>query len=101
MFPGGHPSKYYRSPMLLNFSDQTRTGVFNMVWSYTLHTRSYVVANKNALKLGTFLHSTILTQRGGGNVMKSIFVISGLSLDLKKTPEIKALLPTSVMIHTS
>ena len=22
--------------MLLNFSDQTRTGVFNMVWSYTV-----------------------------------------------------------------
>ena len=100
MFPGGHPSKYYRSPMLLNFSDQTRTGVFNMVWSYTLHTRSYVVANKNALKLEHF-YTAQLSHKGGGDVMKSIFVISGLSLDLKKTPEIKALLPTSVLIDTS
>ena len=84
--------------MLLNFSDQTRTGAFNMVWSYTLDTRGYVVANKNALKLEPFLHSTILTQREDTT---SLFGISGLSLDLKKTPEIEALLPTSVLIHTS
>ena len=32
VFPGGLPSKYWPGPMLLNFSDQTRTGVFNMVW---------------------------------------------------------------------
>ena len=31
-FPSGLPSKYYPGPMLLNFSDRTRTGVFNMVW---------------------------------------------------------------------
>ena len=30
VFPGGHPSKYWL--MLLNFSDRTRTGVFNMIW---------------------------------------------------------------------
>ena len=54
MFPGGHPSKYSQGSMLLNFSDQTRTGAFNMVWSYTLDNRGYVVANKNALKLEHF-----------------------------------------------
>ena len=32
MFPGGHPSKYWLGSMLLNFSDRTRTGVFNMIW---------------------------------------------------------------------
>ena len=31
-FPCGLPSKYYLGPMLLNFSDWTRTGVFNMEW---------------------------------------------------------------------
>ena len=30
-------SKYYPGPMLTNFSDLTRTGVFNMVWSLTKH----------------------------------------------------------------
>ena len=34
-FPSGLPSKYYPGPMLLNFSDRTRTGVFNMVWPLT------------------------------------------------------------------
>ena len=33
MFPGGHPSKYYPDPTLLNFADRTRSGVFNVVWS--------------------------------------------------------------------
>ena len=35
MFPSGLPSKYYPGPMLLNFSDRTRTGAFNMVWPLT------------------------------------------------------------------
>src|SRR6266404_6033989 len=34
-FPSGLPSKYYPGPILLNFSDRTRTGVFNMVWPLT------------------------------------------------------------------
>ena len=86
--------------MLLNFSDQTRTGAFNMVWSYTLDARSYVVANKNAL---TLEHSDTakLAHTGKGDDMTSPFGISGPSLDLKKTPEIKALLPASDLIHTS
>ena len=33
LFPGGHPSKYWAGPTLLNFSDRTRTGVFSVVWS--------------------------------------------------------------------
>ena len=32
MFPGGHPSKYWLDSTLLNFSDRTRTGVFNVIW---------------------------------------------------------------------
>ena len=32
MFPGGHPSKYYPDPTLLNFADRTRSGAFNVVW---------------------------------------------------------------------
>ena len=32
VFPGGHPSKYWLGSMLLNYSDRTRTGVFNMIW---------------------------------------------------------------------
>ena len=31
-FPSGLPSKYYPGPTLLDFSDRTRTGMFNMVW---------------------------------------------------------------------
>ena len=33
LFPGGHPSKYWAGPTLLNFGDQTGTGAFNVVWS--------------------------------------------------------------------
>ena len=33
LFPGGHPSKYLAGSTLLNFSDQTRTGVLSVVWS--------------------------------------------------------------------
>ena len=33
VFPGGPPSKYYPGPTMLNFRDQTRTGVFIVVWS--------------------------------------------------------------------
>ena len=32
LFPGGHPSKYWAGTTLLNFGDQTRTGVFSVVW---------------------------------------------------------------------
>ena len=32
-FPDGPPFKYYPGRTLLNFRDQTRTGVFNVVWS--------------------------------------------------------------------
>ena len=40
-FPSGLPSKYYPGPMLLNFSDRTRTGVFNMVWPLTRNRAKY------------------------------------------------------------
>ena len=32
VFPGGHPSKYWLSSTLLDFSDQTRTGIFSVIW---------------------------------------------------------------------
>ena len=32
LFPGGHPSKYWAGPTLLNFGDRTRTGAFSVVW---------------------------------------------------------------------
>ena len=32
MFQGGHPSKYWVDSTLLNFSDRTRTDVFNVIW---------------------------------------------------------------------
>ena len=32
------PSKYYQGPTILNFRDQTRTGVFIGVWSKTRFT---------------------------------------------------------------
>ena len=31
--PGGPLYKYYLGPTMLNFRDQTRTGVFIVVWS--------------------------------------------------------------------
>ena len=34
-FPSGLPSTYQLSSMLLNFSDRTRTGKFNMIWPLT------------------------------------------------------------------
>ena len=40
-FPSGLPSKYYPGPMLLNFSDRTRTGVFNMVWPLARMSRKF------------------------------------------------------------
>ena len=33
VFPGGPPSKYSPGPTMLNFCDQTRTGVLIVVWS--------------------------------------------------------------------
>ena len=38
MFPGGHPSKYYPGPTMLNFGDRTRTGVFIVVWPLAMLT---------------------------------------------------------------
>ena len=40
VFPGGHPSKYWRGSMLLNFGDRTRTGVFSMIWPLTREVRA-------------------------------------------------------------
>ena len=28
VFPGGHPSRYWPGPTMLDFGDRTRTGVF-------------------------------------------------------------------------
>ena len=50
--------------MLLNFSDRTRTGAFNMVWSYTLDTLRSVALDKNALKLEQFYTAIFSHNRG-------------------------------------
>ena len=51
VLPGGPPSKYYPGPTMLNFRDQTRTGVFIVVWSQTkvllLHARLTVYLHKS------------------------------------------------------
>ena len=67
MFPGGPPSKYYPGPMMLNFSDLTRTGVFIMVWWYTIYTRKsfYLccrAVRRNALKQRRIAYYTAITQ---------------------------------------
>ena len=49
VFPGGHPSKYWRGSMLLNFGDRTRTGVFSMIWPLTR-----MLANNQAFQLGSW-----------------------------------------------
>ena len=36
-FPDGHPFKYYLHLMMINFSDRTRTGLFIIVWSFTIY----------------------------------------------------------------
>ena len=49
VFPGGHPSKYWRGSMLLNFGDRTRTGAFSMIWPLTrkvsLYSKLLIIGN--------------------------------------------------------
>ena len=39
VFPGGHPSRYWPDPTLLNFADRTRSGAFSVVWPLALAIR--------------------------------------------------------------
>ena len=43
MFPGGHPSKYWLGSTLLNFSDRTRTGVFNVIWPLAFESHKFTL----------------------------------------------------------
>ena len=43
VFPGGHPSKYWLDSTLLNFSDRTRTGVFNVIWPLGLVSSRFMI----------------------------------------------------------
>ena len=43
MFPGGHPSKYWLDSTLLNFSDRTRTGVFNVIWPLAFESHKFTL----------------------------------------------------------
>ena len=70
--------------MLLNFSDRTRTGAFNMVWSYTFTTHCSVAVNKNAVNLEQFSTARTSAEGGGRVIQVDARVISGLSSDLKK-----------------
>ena len=47
VFPGGHPSKYWRGSTLLNFGDRTRTGAFSVIWPLTRR-----LANNQAFQPG-------------------------------------------------
>ena len=51
VFPGGHPSKYWLDSTLLNFSDRTRTGVFNVIWPLAFE-RSKISVFEGPLTIG-------------------------------------------------
>ena len=53
--------------MLLNFSDRTRTGVFNMVWPLTSW------SGQNGLQLLTLLHPQFGNCAGTGSLGELIF----------------------------
>ena len=61
-FPSGLPSKYCPGPMLLNFSDRTRTGVFNMVWPLARNERktsAFIHQQMPCIKATGTLHPTV------------------------------------------
>ena len=51
VFPGGHPSKYWPDPTLLNFADRTRSGVLNVVWP---------LARRTDAMLSMYLHVPVM-----------------------------------------
>ena len=69
MFPGGHPSKYWRCPMLLNFSDRTRTGVFNMVWSQANTKWNFTIF--------TLMKPILSLEKGKHFILKQKFFLEG------------------------
>ncbi len=77
-FPSGLPSKYYPGPMLLNFSDRTRTGVFNMVWPLTSNKAKYCLFKQN-----------IVTCRQPFSNLHCIFPLKAENNSLKTRCEIK------------
>ena len=71
VFPGGHPSKYWLGSMLLNFSDRTRTGVFNMIWPL-----ARIQENFNTLfQQQTYIHTYIptYTRSISGKFLRTLF----------------------------
>ena len=66
-FPGGPPSKYYPGPTMLNFRDQTRTGVFIVVWSQAeIVCLSFLLfyiqqASEQTVEIGLALHPLFLS----------------------------------------
>ena len=58
VFPGGHPSRYWPDPTLLNFADRTRSGAFSVVWPLALEDvwkRDMIIHNQNQhTKIMTF-----------------------------------------------
>ena len=75
VFPGGHPSKYWLGSTLLNFSDRTRTGVFNVIWPLA---RERVRIRILELVSSLFL-CTLRETRGGGQ-----FELLDITFDLLK-----------------
>ena len=63
MFPGGHPSKYWLGSMLLNFSDRTRTGVFNMIWPLARVQENLKIGFQQKTYLLTYVYEILHTGR--------------------------------------
>ena len=87
--------------MLLNFSDRTRTGAFNMVWSYTFNLLVLVSLTVILSKNLTILHGIVFaaTVRGGGRDQLSMRGPSYGPQEKAKVQGIAARL--CILIHTS
>ena len=62
VFPGGHPSKYWLGSMLVNFSDRTRTGVFNMIWPLARIQENFNNIHACTIHLNSYNARKIVTQ---------------------------------------
>ena len=74
VFPGGHPSKYWLGSMLLDFSDRTRTGVFNMIWPLARAQENLKIGFQQKTYLLSYICIRDSARRLGWNVV-------GLNLD--------------------
>ena len=71
VFPGGHPPKYWPHPMMLDFGDQTRTGIFIMVWPLAVAETLILVYN-----FFFFLFRSEQRERWGGVLLQRLSDLS-------------------------